>query len=138
LAEGVIELELNAPERDPIRLEAKEVMVPGAAGIFTVLPNHTPLLSTLTTGVVVAYGQGGKPEFFAVSGGFAEVIDDRIVILTDTVEMADTIDSERASSARERAEERLRKPPEDLDVMRAEAALQRALVRLQAHGREEY
>ena len=138
MPEGVIELELCAPERDPIALEVNEAIIPGAGGVFTVQHEHTPLLSKLLPGVVVAYCTDGQELHFAVDGGFAEVIDDRVVVLTDTMEPGDEIDTERAEEAKQRAEQRLGKSEEDVDITRAEAALSRALARIQAHGQVGY
>ena len=66
------------------------------------------------------------------------MLDDRIVILADTMELAENIDPNRADSAAERAQGYIRKPLEDTDIARAEAALGRSLARLQAHARQEY
>ncbi len=134
--DALLQLEITAPERDPIHLEVAEVVVPGSEGVFSVLPGHTPLLSTLKTGVVAGY-VNNEPEFFAVNGGFAEVMDNRVVILTETVEHVDEIDVTRAQAARDRAGRWL-KQKEGVDVARAEAALERSLARLQAHARDEF
>lgn len=132
-----MELEIITPACDPIALNVIEVVVPGEGGVFSVHPGHTPLLSTVLSGVLIAYERPNAPRFFAVHGGFVEVKDDRVVILADTVEASDSIDRARADAARERAEERLEKPAEDTSVLRAEAALARAMSRIHAHGEEE-
>ena len=133
-----VQVEICAPERSPIRLEAREVVVPGAHGVFTVLPGHTTLLSTLASGTLVVYDTEGKEQFFAVHGGFAEVNFNRIVVLTVTAETDDEIDVKRAEAALERAEQRLKQRDEKLDFARAEAALERALARLLTHQRKSY
>lgn len=135
-ARQVLHLEICTPERTPVRLEASEAIVPGALGVFTVLPGHTPLLATLGVGVLIAHTTAGEDRFFAINGGFAEVAQDRIIVLATTAESDHEIDPSRAEAARERAEQRL-KPPldEDVDMARAEMALRRALARLDAHRR---
>ena len=138
MPEGVIELELCAPERDPLKFEVKEVIIPGSAGVFTVQKEHTPLLSTLTTGVLIAYCVDGKEEHISVNGGFAEVLDNRVIVLTDTMEEGDNIDLDRAQEAKERAERHLQKPGENTDILRAEAAMRRAMARVMARNREGY
>ncbi len=135
---GTIHLEVCAPEKPLIEVDATEVIVPGEQGLFTVLPGHTPFLSTLRTGAVVAYNGDDEPHFFAVHGGFAEVLDDRVVILARAFEHAEEIDLDRAEAAKERAKERLQTRAEDIDYARAEAALERACARLHAHHRSEY
>lgn len=138
MPEGVIELELCAPEREPLNFEVKEVIIPGAAGVFTVQNEHTPLLSTLTTGVLIAYFADGKEEHISINGGFAEVLDNRVIVLTDTMEEGDEIDLARAEEAKERAERHLSKPGENTDILRAEAAMRRAMTRVLAKSREGY
>ena len=133
-----LQLELCSPTHAPVTYAVSEAIIPGAAGVFTVLPGHTPVLTTLGKGVLIAYPTTGKPHFFAVHDGFAEVLDNRISILADTLELAENIDSKRAESASERAQLLLRKPLEDTDMQRAEAAFARSLARLQAHARQEY
>lgn len=138
MAEGLLQLKLSAPEHEPVEIEATEIVVPGSAGVFTVLPGHTPLLTTLTQGVLIAYRPDADAVFCAIHEGFAEVLGDRIVVLADTMELSESIDAARAQAARERAEERLQGPGHGRSVQRAEAGLSRAIARLQAQRREEY
>ena len=133
-----LNVELCAPESDAVHLEASEVVVPGADGVFTVLPEHTPLLSTLGIGVLEVRDTAGKQHTFAVNGGFAEVVRNEVLVLTETVEGEGDIDPARADEARARAEKRLNQRDADLDLTRAEAALDRALARLQAQRRIGY
>jgi F-type H+-transporting ATPase subunit epsilon len=78
------------------------------------------------------YRKDNQLEYLAVSGGFAEVSGNKVTILAEAAERAREIDVERAKRAKERAERRLAKAREEaIDHDRAEAALKRALVRLQ-------
>lgn len=138
MAQGSLAIVLCSPQHEPVRLEAAQLVVPGAAGIFTVLPGHTSLLSTLTHGVVIATLPEGEKRFFAVHGGFAEVLDDSIQVLADIMEEGSKVDEARAKAALDRAQSRIRKPEEGTDIGRAEAASARSLARLQASGQEEY
>ena len=132
-----IRLELTAPEKRKISLTGTELVLPGAGGVFTVMSGHTPLLTTLTPGVLALYGEGEEDvTYFAVSGGFAEVKNDSVSVLVPSFEPGQEIDLQRAEAARERAETRLNKPPEALDVRRAEMALARSLARIGAHRGE--
>lgn len=134
-----LQVEICAPEKASVTLEANEVIVPGLEGIFAVRPDHTPLLSTLTTGQLVVYPVEGGERYYAVNGGFAEVNENHVLILSQSFESEDEIDLERARAARQRAEERLHKRSEEaIDEARAEAALARAMTRLGAKGREGY
>lgn len=134
----LLQVELSTAEKRPFSFEANEVVAPGACGVFAVLPGHTPFLTALGPGVVIVYEAHGGERHFAVSGGFAEVLDDKVTVLADTFEEGDAVDVERAQEARDRAERRLSKPEEDTDVRRAERALDRALARISAANRLGY
>lgn len=77
-----IQLEMVAPERQLISQEVDMVTVPGSEGYFGVLPGHMPVLTTLSAGRVTVGSEPGA-EYYAVSGGFVEVIPDRVVMLVD-------------------------------------------------------
>ena len=135
---STIQLEIAAPERAPMQLEAAEVILPGSEGVFAVLPGHTPLLAALGTGVLTVWEVTGDATFFAVNGGFVEVLDNRVVVLAATAETEAELDLERAQAALQRAEERLRKPDAKTDVARAQAALNRAMGRIAAKNHEMF
>ena len=107
-----------------------EVVIPGSQGYFGVLPGHAPLLATLGIGELM-YRQGHTQYHLALTGGFAEVRNDKVIILAENAERPVEIDRERARRARERAERRLTGREADIDFARAQAALARALIRLQ-------
>ena len=130
-------LEVCALDRAPSRLDVIEVTVPGVMGIFIVLPGHAPLLSILDIGPLTAVLPDGGKASFALHGGFAQVLDDRVLILSKTFEGETEIDAERAERALRRAEQRLKTPIESIDVARAEVALKRALTRLHVAGRDQ-
>lgn len=131
---GKLHLELVTPERRVLTAEVQEVMLPGEVGYFGVLPGHAPLLSSLEIGEVM-YRIGTRKEFLAISNGFAEVLPERVLILVNTAEKAEEIDSERARESFERAQERLRKWKSNLDFWRARASLQKAFIRIRVGGK---
>ena len=135
---GVIDLEIVAPEQSVVRMEAREVIVPGSEGLFTVFPGHTPFFSLLSVGAVTAVDPKGLEHFFAVTEGFVEVLEDHVVVLSFTVEHEAEIDIDRAEAAKARAQRRLRQRQEDIDFARAEAAFERALARIRVHSRDHY
>ena len=96
-------LEVATPSRLVIGEQVDEVVVPGIEGYFGVLPGHAPLLSTLGIGELM-YRIGRDEHHAAVSGGFCEVRNDKVIVLADTAERPDEIDRARAERARERAE----------------------------------
>ncbi len=128
--------ELATPNRLIVSEEVEEVVAPGVEGYFGVLPGHTPLLTSLQSGEV-SYRVGRGEQYLAVTGGFAEVRGDRVVVLADNAERPDEIDRERAERARQRAERRLAgKTDEEIDYTRALAAFSRALTRLHVASRQ--
>ncbi|MGH9752533.1 MAG: F0F1 ATP synthase subunit epsilon [Blastocatellia bacterium] len=129
-----LNLEVITPERLVLREQVDEVVVPGLGGELGILPDHTPLISQLKTGVL-SYRQGTENRRMHVSGGFVEVASDRVSVLSDVAEKPEEIDVERAERAKERAERRLTSRGEDIDFNRAELKLQRAMIRIQL-GRE--
>jgi F-type H+-transporting ATPase subunit epsilon len=127
-------LEVVTPEKLVASEEVDVVVANGYEGEFAVLPNHTSFLTSLEVGGLW-YRQGGKVEWLAVAGGFAEVSDNKVTILAEAAERARDIDVERARKARERAEQRVRSK-EKLDFARADAALHRAMLRLKVAERK--
>ncbi|MFQ5699477.1 MAG: ATP synthase F1 subunit epsilon [Myxococcota bacterium] len=132
-----LQLAIVTPERPVADLEVDSVVLPGAEGEFGVLPGHEALLAPVQSGVVRyrAGSAGGAEERLAVSGGFAEVSQDRVTLLARTAEPASEIDRGRAERALGRAEQGLRDagaqaPPDDLALLRA--AVARATARLGA------
>ena len=124
-------LEIATPMRLVVSETVDEVVAPGIEGYFGVLPGHAPFLTTLGVGIVT-YRIGRDEHQLAVSGGFAEVRNDKVIILADTAERPDEIDRARAERARERAERRLSgRTQEEVDYARCQIALARALTRLQ-------
>jgi F-type H+-transporting ATPase subunit epsilon len=129
-----LNLEVITPERLVLREAVDEVVVPGLGGELGILPNHTPLISQLQTGIL-AYRQGNEKKQMHVSGGFVEVSPERVSVLSDVAERPEEIDLERAERAKLRAEERLASRAEEVDFRRAELKLQRAMVRIQLAGK---
>ena len=111
-----------------------EVVAPGAAGEFAVLPQHAAFITTLVPGELRII-KGDGEEAMAITGGFFEVANDRIVVLADAAERVEEIDVERAEAARRRAEETLQERGEVADLVQTEASLRIALVRLKVAQR---
>ena len=134
MAEKTLQLEVVTPEATVVSEAVDIVMAPGYFGEFGALRNHIPFLAQLQPGEV-KYRIGGQLEYLAVSGGYAEVLPTKVTILATTAEHAKDIDLERARAARERAEQRLKERQDEMDFLRAEAALQRAIARIRAAER---
>ena len=124
-----IHLEIVTAERTVLSDNVDQINAPGADGRMGVLPRHEPLMTMLVPGELTII-KNGESTPFAVSGGFMEVLPDRVTILADTAERADEIDEARADAARKRAEELLRERRSEQETVMAEAQLRRAMVRL--------
>ena len=108
------------------------LIVPGSDGQLAILPRHAPLMTTLDYGELI-FKKGSEETSFAIGGGFLEVHSDKVTILADVAENADQIDIERAEEARKRAAKRINDMQNEqltVDLARAQASLQRALLRL--------
>lgn len=128
-------LEIATPTRLVVGETVDEVVVPGVEGYFGVLPGHAPFLTTLGIGPLT-YRSGRDERQLAVAGGFAEVRNDKVIVLADAAELPEEIDRARAERARARAERRLGSRGQDeVDYTRAAVALARALARLQVATR---
>ncbi|BAS28914.1 F0F1 ATP synthase subunit epsilon [Limnochorda pilosa] len=130
----LLRVEVVTAERRVLQERAESVILPAANGYLGVLPGHAPLIAGLSVGVLQFGGYHAEKRRVAVSGGFAEVADDRVTVLADTAELAEEIDVERARRAAERAERRLRERQAHVDHHRAEMALRRAINRIKAAG----
>jgi F-type H+-transporting ATPase subunit epsilon len=134
---GRLLFEVVTPDRQVLSVEVDEISAPGALGYFGVLPGHTPFLTTLGMGEV-GYRIGDEWHYLSITWGYAEILPNKVTLLTQTAEMAEEIDVERAERAKRRAEERLHEwtaRGADIDFERASSALEHALIRLQVAGK---
>jgi F-type H+-transporting ATPase subunit epsilon len=122
-----VQVELVSPERILYSGEAEMVICRAASGDIAFLDNHAPFLGALDIGVVRIIRGGAAEERAAVHGGFVEVRDNRVIILSDVAELASQIDVNRAREAKDKAEAELRQR----DDAECEAALRRAHVRIE-------
>jgi F-type H+-transporting ATPase subunit epsilon len=135
MADKII-LRLVTPGRLLLDEEVDEVTAPGVLGEFGVLPNHIAFLTLLAPGEL-SYKQGAERARLAIGGGYAEVLGNVMTVLADAAEFAGEIDIGRAERAKEQAEKKVAAlNPEDREFAACEAALRRALVRLQVASKE--
>ena len=130
-----LKVELVTPYKKVLSEEVDEITATGALGEFGVLPGHAPFLTSLKIGEL-AYKKDGVVTHMSLNWGYFEVENDKVTVLVQTAELADEIDLERAKAALGRAEEALKKLlPEDKNLRIYEAALERALIRMQVAGK---
>lgn len=102
-----IKLQVLTPTKLMVDEEVDEVVAPGELGEFGVLEGHIPLITTLAPGVV-KYKMGGFEKSIIITGGIAEVRDDKVNILTDNVLTADEVDTEASRKEAEAILEELK------------------------------
>ena len=125
----LFKLHVITPERRFYDGEASMVELSMTEGDIGVYRNHIPLTAIVAPGVLKIHEEGGVKEA-ALMSGFIEILPERITIMAEVAEWPDEIDGNRAEEARIRAERRLKEESGEIDTMRAELALRRALVRL--------
>jgi F-type H+-transporting ATPase subunit epsilon len=122
-------LEIVSPERKVFSGEAEFGIFPGEEGEFGILPRHAPLLSQLIPGEMKIV-QKGKPAYFAISGGFLEVKNNKVTVAAETCEAATEIDRERAQRSKKTAQAALQEKKEKAELLEAKHRWQRAEARL--------
>ncbi len=100
-------------------------------GEVGILPGHIPMTVIVKPGIL-CIGEPEGEKLAALHAGFAEILPEGVTILAEVIEWPGEIDEARAVAAKERAEGRLQDKTPDTDIARAETALQRAIVRIQA------
>ena len=123
-------LEIITAERSVYSGEVDMVIAPGLDGQLGILPKHAPLITVLKPGELTVKKSGEEDMYVAVSGGFMEVIGNRVSVLADACERSDEIDEARAEHAMQRAQERLAQRGSDMELERAMSSLQRAQIRV--------
>ncbi len=133
---GKILLEVVTPQRMVLSEEVDEVTAPGVEGEFGVLPGHIPFMTALKIGEIM-YRQGSLKRYMAVTWGFAEVLPDKVTIMSETAQLADEIDIARAMAEKERAEAQLRKMGvADKDYWTVKGSLDKAITEVVVHGKK--
>ena len=124
-------LEIVAPAKTTFSAPVKSVTIPGTLGEFQVLYNHAPMIATFEVGKVKIVSENDSETLYATGGGTVEVLNNKVLVLADSIEEIEKIDIDRAKNALERAQKRLSSPDKNkIDVTRAEAALARAMNRI--------
>ncbi len=127
-----LHLRIVSPSRLIYENDVDMVILRAVSGDMGVLADHENTTTLLSLGVLRLKNDGVE-ESISVLGGFCTITKEGVNILSDAAETAEEIDKERALSAKERAEKRIKDGTGDIDVHRAEIALRRALTRLEVY-----
>lgn len=122
-----LHVELVSPERLLYEGHATQVDARTSDGEIGFQTGHIPFVGTLRPSRVHVHTEDGGSQYIAVHGGFVELANDHLMLLSDIAELAEDIDVPRAQAALERAEAALAL---DADDAVAHAAKERALARL--------
>ena len=135
MADNIFKVEIITPDRVFYQGETDFIEFTTVNGQMGVYKNHIPLTAALAPGLVTIH-KGEDEVLAAVHSGFVEILGEKITFLAELAEWPDEIDVDRALKARDRAEERLDNHSEDIDIKRAEFALKKALIRIDAADRK--
>jgi F-type H+-transporting ATPase subunit epsilon len=128
----LFQLTIVTPEKKVFDQKIISIIAPGSEGYLGILAHHAPIITGLIPGKLTVKNQENLESYYAISGGFLEVAGNQATILADAIEKVDEIDFDRAKRAEERAREILASINRDsVDFTRSEAALERALNRIQ-------
>jgi F-type H+-transporting ATPase subunit epsilon len=134
------ELTLRVITPDAVVLDVRtgSVRIPGVDGSIGIWPRHAPMVAAVDSGLL-HYSQGSSEQVLFVTNGFAEVRGDLVRVVCEAGEKPEEIDETRAKEAEKRARERLARrgkvaEGDPIDILRAEMALRRALMRQQVLG----
>ena len=127
--QNLFTLKIVTPDRVFYQGEVSMVEFNTTEGEIGVLKGHVPTTVIISPGILTIT-EAEETKEAALHAGFAEILQNEVVILAEIIEWPEEIDEERANRARERAEERLRTKTPETDILRAETALQRAMARI--------
>jgi F-type H+-transporting ATPase subunit epsilon len=131
MSDNLIKFQIVTPERVVLEEEISQITVPTKQGEITILPEHIPLVASLMPGVIEVKMKDGQPEIISVSGGFIEVLKNKVTILADSAERGQEIDLEQAEEARRRAEE-LKEKADQTQFAEISAQIEKELARTKA------
>nr|WP_288826465.1 ATP synthase F1 subunit epsilon [uncultured Clostridium sp.] len=125
----LFKLHIITPERKFYEGDASMVELTTTEGEIGVYRGHIPMTAIAAPGVLKIHEAGGIKEA-ALMSGFLEILPEKIVIMAEVAEWPEEIDLNRAEEAKIRAERRLKEQSGEIDIVRAETALKKALVRI--------
>ena len=127
-------VDIVTPIRELKLEDVSYLRCPGLDGSFGVMKNHREGIFTLSVGEIKV-SKNGKSDYYATGGGFAEIFNDSVKLLLESIEKSNEIDSDRANASLKRAEQRKTEQNSEINDARVEASLVRALNRLRVSKR---
>lgn len=134
MADKTFNLQIISPTRVFYDDQVDMVEMKTSEGEIGVLAGHIPLTAILEPGILRIKKADGDREA-ALHDGFVQIQKDKVTILAESCEWPDEIDVNRAKEAKARAERRLKSGEKEVDMLRAELALKKALIRIDLAGK---
>ena len=125
-------LSIIASDKDFYHGRGSSLVLPTLDGEFAILAHHSDMMIAVVPGEMRFVTEDGENHVVVVGGGFAQVINNRVTVLTASVEKPEEIDLKRAKEAEERAEEQLRQKQSMQEYYVSKASLAREMSRLKA------
>lgn len=129
MAENLMKLEIITPERIFYQGDVSMVELTTTEGEIGIYPKHIPMTMIIAPGILTVTESDGTKKQAALMKGFLEITQDSMNILAEVIEWPEEIDADRVRQSKERAQKRLNEKQEQVDLVRAEMAMRRALVR---------
>lgn len=123
-------LSVVSPEGTIYQDTVDEISLPTPSGEISILPHHVSLFTKMSDGVVTIK-KGTKESIIATIGGFVEVDNGNVTVLSDHMVKAENLQAAKAQEAKKRAEDTMKRRESEVDFIMAEKELQRAIMELQ-------
>lgn len=132
---ATITLNIISQEQHLVTTEVDSLNAPTSSGEVTILPNHIPLFTKLTDGLISTVS-GNTTEEYAILGGFMDVgPNSQVTVLADAAVRANDINIAKAQEAKRLAEEAMKQKTSEIEFKEAEASLRKALLELKVANR---
>lgn len=125
-------IEVATPERLLFREQAIRAQIPAEDGYIGVLPDHAPLLSCLGIGAMTFTTPADHRYSMAIKGGFLEIRDNTVRVLTDEAEKSQEIDTTKAEKDLKQANDEMLTPALGIDIASALTAARHAQAKIEA------
>lgn len=131
-----LQLDIITPLKTVLKEEVEEIIIPTESGEITILPHHVSLVTRIKPGEMTIK-RNQKSTFFAITGGFLEINNNKVTILADYAVRAEDIEVAKAKEAQERAENLMKEKDSGKNFITAEADLRKALLELHVARRHK-
>ena len=130
----LLQIDIVTAEKTIFSGKARLLQIPGIEGEMGILPSHAPIITELDSGEILIE-KDQEVISLILSGGFLEVLNNKVTILADAAERTNEIDIERAKDAIKKAEESVNSKDTNIDIEKALSVLKTSKIRLKVANR---